>query len=305
MTIHISFKQLSVFNSITQHRTLTAASEKLFMSKAAVSMALAELEKQLGHPLFDRVNNRLILNQEGEKLLPLADELLSRASHINDLFEDNDVLHGQLRLGSSNTIGNHISPYLLSQFRAQHQHFSQSLYISNSANICQKILDFELDLALIEGENHHPDLISIPFSHDEMCIISAKNHPLTKLKKIDKSDLENNEWVLRELGSGSRQCFIKKLAPELKQWNLAFELNTTEALINSVSAGLGLGCLSTLAAKYAIEADRVKLLQTPVEMPRTFSLLIHKNKYQSPLIKSFMLFCEEWGSSTKRNDLVN
>ncbi len=62
MASHISLKQLKVFTTITQHNTLTAASESLFLSKAAVSMALSELEeKQIGHHLFDRVNNRLIL----------------------------------------------------------------------------------------------------------------------------------------------------------------------------------------------------------------------------------------------------
>ena len=294
MIPNISFKQLSVFNAITQHITLTVAAKHLFMSKAAVSMALAELEKQLGQPLFDRVNKRLILNQEGKKLQPLADELLRRANDINHLFNDKLPLTGQLKIGSSNTIGNHISPYLLSQFRQQTQHFSQRLYISNSTRICQNLLDFELDLALVESEVHHKDLISIPFSQDEMCIISANNHPLTKLKNIKSSDLEGSEWVLRELGSGSRECFIKTLAPTIKQWHLAFELNLTEALINSVSVGLGLGCLSTLAAKNALDAGRVSLIQTPVKMPRTFYLVIHKNKYQSPLIKSFMAFCEQW-----------
>ena len=213
MTINISLKQLNVFHSITQHKTLTVAAEKLFLSKAAVSIALGELEKQLGNPLFDRVNNRLVLNQEGKILLPLADELLSRASQINGLFDEGDAFNKQLKIGSSNTIGNHITPYLLSKFRDQQQHFNQSLYISNSANICQRLLDFELDLALIEGDSHHSDLISIPFSHDEMCIISAKSHPLTKLKEIKISDLENTEWLLRELGSGSRECFINNLAP--------------------------------------------------------------------------------------------
>ncbi|WP_227006618.1 LysR substrate-binding domain-containing protein [Shewanella donghaensis] len=292
--MNISFKQLNVFNSITQHKTLTAAAEKLFLSKAAVSMALAELEKHLGHPLFDRVNNRLVLNQEGKKLLPLADELLNRAKHIHKLFDDNQALTGQLRLGSSDTIGNHLSPYLLSQFRLQQQHFSQSLTISNSASICQKLLDFELDVALIESENHHPDLISIPFSHDQMCIISAADHPLARCTKPTVADLESNQWVLREAGSGSRECFINTLAPKLDKWQLAFELNTTEALISSVSAGLGLGCLSTLAARYAVESGRVNLHKPPIEMPRTFWLLVHKDKYQNPLLKSFMAFCQQW-----------
>ena len=67
--MNISLKQLKVFVGITQHTTLSAASERLYLSKAALSMSLSELEKQLGHPLFDRVNHRLILNQEGQKLL--------------------------------------------------------------------------------------------------------------------------------------------------------------------------------------------------------------------------------------------
>ena len=297
MAMHISLKQLNVFHAITQHKTLTAAAEQLCLSKAAISMALAELEKQLSHPLFDRVNNRLILNQEGQQLLPLADELLIRALQITHLFSDNPALYGKLRLGSSDTIGNHISPYLLSQFRQQHQHLSQSLFISNSATICQKLVDFELDIALIESQTHHPDLISIPFSHDEMCIISAIDHPLAKQKTLTITDLEHSDWVLREPGSGSREVFINTLAPKLNQWQLAFENNTTEALISSVSAGLGLGCLSTLAAQYAIKSGRVSQLTLPISMPRRFWFLIHKDKYQNPLLKSFIAFCQQWQPS--------
>lgn len=294
MAMHISLKQLNVFHAITQYKTLTAAAEQLCLSKAAISMALAELEKQLSHPLFDRVNNRLILNQEGQQLLPLADELLNRAQQINHLFGDNPALYSKLRLGSSDTIGNHISPYLLSQFRQQHQHLSQSLFISNSATICQKLIDFELDIALIESQTHHPDLISIPFSHDEMCIISAIDHPLAKQKTLTITDLEHSDWVLREPGSGSREVFINTLAPKLNHWQLAFEINTTEALISSVSAGLVLGCLSTLAAQYAIKSGRVSQLTLPISMPRRFWFLIHKDKYQNPLLKSFMAFCQQW-----------
>ena len=89
---NISIKQLKVFVTITQHSTMTAAAEALFLSKAAVSMALGEMEKQLGHSLFDRVNNRLIINQEGQKLLPLADEILHRAASIDELFSDDHSL---------------------------------------------------------------------------------------------------------------------------------------------------------------------------------------------------------------------
>jgi DNA-binding transcriptional LysR family regulator len=300
--MYISLKQLNVFTSVTQHKTLTAAAEALYLSKAAVSMALAELEKQLGHPLFDRVNNRLVLNQEGHKLLPLADELLSRANNISQLFDADHAFTGQLKIGASDTLGNHVVPGLLSHFRQQHQHFSQSVVISNSRLICQKLLDYELDIGLIEGKSHHPELIASQFSHDEMCIIAAPHLPISQQAQWTFNDLEQSEWILREAGSGSREFFLRTIAPQIESWHEVFELNTTEALINSVAAGLGLGCLSALAAQYAINDGRVAQLDSPIKgnhinMQRPFWLVVHKEKYHSPLLKSFIEFCHQWDNS--------
>lgn len=294
MAANISLKQLKVFITITQHETLTSASEALFLSKAAVSMALSELEKQIGHSLFDRVNNRLILNQEGQKLLPLADELIERAQNIEQLFDNDQTLSGELKIGASDTIGNQVAPYLLSDFRHATQHKSQGLFISNSALICEKLIDYELDLALIEGKTLHPQLISQQFSEDEMCVICSPDSPLVKQTHFRVGDLENSEWILREPGSGSREFFLRVIAPRLEQWHESFQLNTTEALINSVSAGLGLGCLSKLSAEPAILDGRVVELELPLDMKRRYWLLVHKEKYQSPLLKTFIEFCYQW-----------
>ncbi|RZR12552.1 LysR substrate-binding domain-containing protein [Vibrio vulnificus] len=291
MASHISLKQLKVFTTITQHNTLTAASESLFLSKAAVSMALSELEKQIGHHLFDRVNNRLILNQEGQKLLPLADELLSRASAIESLFDQDMTLSGQLRIGASDTIGNQVAPYLLSDFRRHTQHQAQSLFISNSAQICDMLVDYELDIALIEGKTLHPELNATQFSEDEMCVICPPDFPLELNGSISLTELESSQWILREAGSGSREFFHRVIAPRIEHWHEAFQLNTTEALINSVSAGLGLGCLSRLSADHAVRDGRVKMIPMPLDMKRRFWLLVHKEKYQSPLLKAFIDFC--------------
>ncbi|MBT2151531.1 LysR family transcriptional regulator [Pseudoalteromonas tetraodonis] len=289
--MNISLKQLKVFVGITQHSTLTAASESLFLSKAAVSMALSELEKQLGHPLFDRVNHRLILNQEGQKLLPLADELLHRANDINTLFSSHAKASGTLKIGASDTIGNHVLPSILSGFRQQQQHYSQQVFISNSELICQKLRDFELDIALIEGHAQQSDLISTVFSQDTMCIIAPQSHTLAAKPQLSFNDLANSQWVLREAGSGSRSFFLQNLATHIDNWSQSFELNTTEALINSVAEGLGLGCLSSLAAQYALNDGRVTQLNLNHPMQRQFWLVMHKDKYKNPLLTQFIDFC--------------
>ena len=294
MSSHITLKQLRVFTVITQLKTITAAADKLYLSKAAVSMTLSELERQLGHALFDRVNNRLILNQEGQKLLPFADELLHRLADLDHVFNDQQTLSGQLHIGASDTIGNQVVPYLLSQFRQQYQHYDQSLFISNSALICQKLVDYELDIGLIEGKTIHPQLMSQQFSQDEMCVICSPAHPLAQQGKVAMTDFEQSEWILREAGSGSREFFLRTVAPRIEQWHEAFELNTTEAIINCVSANLGFACLSKLAAHAAVTDGRVKILDVPLDMKRRFWILVHKEKYQSPLLKHFMEFCHQW-----------
>lgn len=289
--MNISLKQLKVFVGITQHTTLSAASERLYLSKAALSMSLSELEKQLGHPLFDRVNHRLILNQEGQKLLPLADELLHRANDINTLFSPHATASGTLKIGASDTIGNHVLPSILSRFRQQQQHYSQQVFISNSELICQKLRDFELDIALIEGHAQQSDLISTVFSQDTMCIIAPLSHTLAAKPQLSFNDLANSQWVLREAGSGSRSFFLQNLATHIDNWSQSFELNTTEALINSVAEGLGLGCLSSLAAQYALNDGRVTQLNLNHPMQRQFWLVMHKDKYKNPLLTQFIDFC--------------
>ncbi|MFA0440702.1 XRE family transcriptional regulator [Vibrio sp. 10N.286.49.C2] len=297
MNTNISLKQLKVFVAVTQHQTLTAASDTLFLSKAAVSMSLSELEKQIGHALFDRVNNRLVINQEGQKLLPLADELLSRSKDIESLFSEEQSFRGQLRIGASDTIGNQVAPYLLSEYRQTFQHKAQQLFISNSALICQKLVDYELDIGLIEGKTLHPELESTPFSEDEMCIVASVSHPLAHVGVIDLSLLENSEWILREPGSGTREFFLRTVAPRIEVWHEAFQLNTTEAILNCVSSGLGLACISKLAAQTAIQDGRICELPVSLDMKRRFWLLFHKEKYQSPLLRSFITFCQQWDNT--------
>ena len=134
-------------------------------------------------------------------------------------------------------------------------------------------------------KTNHPLLISTQFSQDEMCVICSPDSPLVKKKQISLDTLEGSEWALREPGSGSREFFLRTIAPRLEQWQESFQLNTTEALINSVAAGLGLSCLSRLSAQPTIQDGRVVELILPLDMKRRFWLLLHKRKISKPSTK--------------------
>lgn len=292
--MNITLKQLQVFICITQEKTITAAAEKLFLSKPAVSMSLAELEKQLGHPLFERKNNRLFINDLGKKLLPLADEQIERSKLIATLFNDSNQLKGKLAIGASNTLGNHLLPFLISDFRKQFKQSNQSLLVDNSQTISEQIKEYELDIGLVEANLFDSQLNSIKWLQDEMVIVCCSDHPLSNKKYLNIEDLENQQWILREEGSGTRAFFINQIGRKLSHYHISLELKSTEAIINSTSAGLGLACISKVAARHALADKRIKQLTFNLDMHRDYWLIWHKERYQSPLLKTFIDFAKQW-----------
>lgn len=181
--IPYTLRQLEVFTSIAKARSLSEAANTLFLSKAATSLALNELEKQLGHTLFDRINNRLVLNQEGSKLLPVADEVLNRARDISSLLSNEKILSGELKLGASNTIGNQLLPILIRDFNQSHQaNIEFTIELSNSLELANKVIDYQLDMAFLESGEDSDKLSRSPFGHDKMCVICPKDSPLLNVQ---------------------------------------------------------------------------------------------------------------------------
>jgi len=292
----ITLRQLQVFLAVARERTLTAAAATLFLTKPAVSIALAELEKQCGRTLFDRHRNRLYLNDQGRRLLPMADELLARSEAIEQLF-DNDALGGHLHIGASYTIGHQLLPSLLRDFRLETGHRDQQVTIANSTSICTSLEAFELDIGMIEGRAAGERFHVLPWRRDRMLIAASPDHPLARQGNVEIGALESYGWLLREPGSGTREQFMRFIAPKLPRWELSLEINSAEAIINAAAAGLGLTCLSALEARHALKDGRLVEIELDLEMMREFSLVLHRDKYRSPLIERFVEFCRDRGDS--------
>ncbi|MFP2769803.1 LysR substrate-binding domain-containing protein [Oceanisphaera sp. KMM 10153] len=283
----ISLKQLQVFTSIARHGNLGLAAEELFLSKGALSQALAELERRLGHPLFDRVHPHLKLNAQGQQLQPLAEEVLSRVTDIEHLFDESGEPSGILRLGASQTIGN----YLLPQLLAQQPGLQARVSITNTHNLCGMLARFELDMALIEGENYHPALVTQDWLSDEMLIVAHPDHPLTSKRKLSLTQLEHHDWVLREPRSGNREQFDRELLPRLGSLGNILELNTLESVMLAVEQALGLAFVSRRAAKDRLAGGRLAVIDVNIHLSRTLRLAWHKQKYHSALLRRFISFC--------------
>ncbi|WP_447780297.1 LysR substrate-binding domain-containing protein [Aeromonas veronii] len=286
----LTLQQLKVFATIARYGNLGLAANELCLSKGAVSQSLQELERQLSTPLFDRIHPRLQLNNEGRLLQPAAEELLTRMQDIENLFSPDAEPSGQLRLGASQTIGNYLLPTLLASSK-QELGLPPKVTINNTHLLCHALANFELDMALIEGENHHPDLLAEPWLQDEMLVVAPPGHPLANKKELSLSRLGGETWVLREAQSGSREQFIQQIQPELPRWQPGLELNTLEAVMLAVEKGLGISFISRLAASDRLADRRLIALPLSRRFPRQLSLIWHKQKYHSTSLRHFIHFC--------------
>ncbi|MBU3937372.1 MAG: LysR family transcriptional regulator, partial [Proteobacteria bacterium] len=105
----ITLRQLEIFVAVAETQQVTKASEKLFLTQSAVSMALNELQNQLGGPLFDRRGRALLINDRGRYLLPLGKDILCQINNIETLMtEKKDKVIGALKIAASSTVGNYV-----------------------------------------------------------------------------------------------------------------------------------------------------------------------------------------------------
>ncbi len=296
--MHITLKQLRVFVSITQVGTLTAAAERLNLTKSAISMALRELESQLGWPLFDRFRNRLVLNQHGQQLLPWADEMLTREAMLPQVLND-PLAGGTLAIGASRTIGVYLLPMLLADFRRETGHRQQRVWVSHTTAVCAALTRFELDVALVEGDAIDPrELEPIAWMGDSLCVLAPVDHPLVGRGVLPLAALEGESWLIRESGSGSREQFFALIGSRLQHCAISLELNSAEALLHAVAAGLGLACLSRLAAADALALGRVRELPLEMALDRRFYIVLHRHKYRGPLLSRFIEHCRSFSLPT-------
>ncbi|MGN6705635.1 MAG: LysR substrate-binding domain-containing protein [Rhodanobacter sp.] len=287
--VNISPRQLDVFVQVAVLGSVRAAAERLHLTQPAASMALAEMERQLDTPVFDRQRGRLHLNARGRELLPLAQELLERHAEFGRRARaEGAALAGELRIGASNTVGNYRVGELLGAFVRANPQVAIRLRVANTEAIAAAMLDHSLDIGCVEGPVTHPQLEVRPWRDDLLVVCAPPEHPLARKRGLKPADFARARWVLREPGSATRATSERVLS-QLPPGETVLELDQIEAIKQVVVAGLGIACLPAVAITDAVAAGHLKALRTPfLDLRRKLSLLLHRQKYRGALLDAFL-----------------
>ncbi|MEG9437616.1 LysR family transcriptional regulator [Edaphobacter sp. HDX4] len=263
--------RLKVFRTVAEVMSFRKAAEVLHLSQPAVSQQIRTLEQEAGVQLFDRAGGnargtQIALTEAGRILLQYAQRVAALMAEAEGAIAAlNHEISGELKLGASTTIAQYLLPRILGAFLKQYPHVRLSLISGNTEQIAEAAASGRVALGMIEGPAMRRDLKTELMAPDELVLVVNPTHEWAQRKApIPPAELVTVPLLMRERGSGSRRVVeraLKALGTSLKTLEIAMELDSTEAILSAVEAGLGVGFVSRWAVRRSVRLGTLRVVQ--------------------------------------------
>ena len=238
-----TLRQLEIFAAVAEYKKMNLAASNLYIAQPTVSQTIIDLEKEYDTVLFERHNKELKITPAGTLLLKRAKEIIALYEGLEQEMKN---LHEQrpLKIGTTLTIGNTLISELVSLLTKEYPDIDVSVYIDNTRLLEHRMLHNELDLALVEGIILKKEIQTEPVFHDRLEIICGCEHPFAQKTSIQIEELANQNFIMRERGSGTRAIFENLMLAHHVPFITKWESCSSSAIINAVRHNLGLGIVS-------------------------------------------------------------
>lgn len=284
----MTIKHLRVFNEVAESGKMSVAAAKFYISQPTVSQIIKELEEHYGFLLFERLSKKLFITEDGKKLLYNSKQVVQQFDELeNKMLESSK--NQVFRVGSTITVGSCLINDIIKEFKHIDNSVEIFSYVNNTQAIEDELLKSNIDIALVEGKVKSADLISRPIVDDYLVLVSNKEHPLAKQNNFTVESLNNQRFVMREKGSGTREQFENYINSQGITIRESVVANCPTAMINAV---IEQGCLAVLSVRLVQEQIKNKsiivLKNEDFTWSRSFSIVYHKNKFISHRIVDFI-----------------
>ena len=291
---HLTLRQLQVFEVVALHLSHSRAADELYLSQPAISMQLKQLEQSVGLPLFEQVGKKIHLTDAGREMLHYSRSISQQLQEMAAVFDEMKGLErGHLDISVVST-ANYFMPQLLAKFCQQHPKIQISLHVANRDAVLQHLTENRTDLAIMGQPPEGADMLAQSFMKNLLVVIAPPLHPLCKLKRVKIKQLEQESFLLREQGSGTRNAMERFFAGHNIRFRAGMEMGTNEAIKQAVQAGMGLGIISLHNVELELETGRLAVLNVEYfPIVRHWYITHRKTKRLSTAAQAFKQFLLE------------
>ena len=292
--MHLTLRQLKVFESVARHLNYTRAAEELHLTQPAVSMQVKQLEQQLGVALFEQLGKRIHLTEAGREVHTYTRAITQQLDELETVLNRIKGLSGgRLRISVATT-ANYFIPTLLGTFSRRYPDVTVSLDVTNRETLLRQLSENTVDLVIMGQPPAELDVEAQVFMENPLVVVAPPDHPLARQKKISLARLQDETFLVRESGSGTRIAMERFFAERGMRLKTGMEVGSNEAIKQSVQAGLGLGLLSHATLEQELKLKRLVVLDVadfPIE--RHWYVVHRKGKRLSAAAEAFKQFMLE------------
>jgi DNA-binding transcriptional LysR family regulator len=237
----MDIRQLEMFRAVAEEASFTRAAERLHVSQSAISRQVKLLEDELGGMVLHRGGRRVTPTPAGELLLRLANRVQRDMREVvSQISETRELQRGALTLAGGMTVCMYVLPRLLRKFRSLYPRIDLRVASGSSEELQGMLRSHEVDLALLTLPVVAKDLEVRPVLKEEMVVVTAPRHPLSRERTVDPAQLGRYPLIVYEPGSNTRKAIDQFFLEQEIPMDVAMETENVEIIKAMVAAGLGI-----------------------------------------------------------------
>lgn len=288
--MHLTLRQLQCFSAVARNLSYTKAAEELHLTQPAVSMQIRQLELQAGLALTEQFGKQVHLTEAGREVYRYARSILQQVDEMDDVLDKlKGFAGGRLKIAAISS-ANYFAPKLLGTFHQRYPDVSVSMDVTNQKAVLGQVVDNEVDMAIMGQPPKDSHVEAIAFMENPLVIVAPPEHRLAARKRIALKELEEEVFLTREPGSGTRGAMERFFRQEKLKLTTGMGMGSLSSIKQGVQAGLGLALLPRDAVRVELMLERlVELKIKGLPIQRYWYVVLHKGKRLSLAAEEFKL----------------
>ncbi|PSW13259.1 LysR family transcriptional regulator [Photobacterium rosenbergii] len=286
----MNLRQIEIFYAVMKSGSVSGAAKLLHVSQPNVTRVLAHTELQLGFPLFHRNKGRLIPSKQAEVILPEAEKLYRQVGNLQSLTSKLQKGHSHLRIGAPPILSTSLIPPVLAKL-CQVSPVSAEISTGNQNELCDALLENQLDFAISFGHTAPPRITSQELEKAEMAALLANNQSWPS-NSITIPELLNVAPVVGldardPLGLAVKHAILK----HTPDYHFQLSVRSYSTAAELVIQGMGVTIVDPWTANNY--QQRVRVISLAEHIPVTISLLFADHSPLSSTANQFIeLLCQ-------------
>jgi DNA-binding transcriptional LysR family regulator len=302
--VKMDLHYLKIFDAVARHESFTLASKDLKISQPALSIQVKRFEDELGLKLFNRIGNRIKLNENGQVLYRYSQAIFDMVAEAEYALQHNlGRITGTVNVGASNTPGTYILPKVIADYRKKYPDVNINLHVGNTSDIAQLVNNGSLDFAINGGKNiYHKDVVVEEMMQDELILITSPDTEYASLEQVDNEILKELEFVVHQPDSQLYEYYKSFIESRDLPERVSISLGSIDAIKHAIFAKIGVSLVPYTSVEVELNSGLLTSIPVPGDVPKyPYSLIYHCNKYLSPPAVKFISLLRDYFTITANN----